>query len=361
MGKLYILGDLHFGCRKSSPLFLDYLISSLNTFISRLWRNDKVIILGDVFDHRNTVDFTVLNKAIDLFYLMSEKCNSIDIIAGNHDLYYKNCDANVNYRFLSYISDNINIVHDIQTVQYDGIDILLCSWIDTVEKKTEFLDKIKGHEIICGHFDCGDLYNVKHDEITYLKSSEVKDKLVFSGHYHQNKKIDNIQFVGSFISSTFSDVDSKKGYYELDASKISVTNEIDIKFVKNDCPSFEYMSIDNAGEFLVSMMNLNMETKELLRKKIEGNYIRIFLNEYDTNNVGVCKLIKSYNPKDLSVVYKRPEIEIKESNFEGFHKKDGDFKEVLHHYIKENIDENVNPDKILNIVDHYHRKFSETI
>lgn len=358
MGKLYILGDLHFGARKSSKVFIKYLEDCLYNTIDKLTKEDKVIILGDIFENRNSVDFEILNSAIAIFKLMSEKCQSIDVIVGNHDLYYKYTkQENTNCKFLD-IFDNVDVIYDSKVIDWEGLKIYGCSWIDDVTRKNKVIKECKKVKpnIVCGHFDCSNLHGTIHDESTYVSDKDfTKNTLVFSGHYHQNKLHGNIQFVGSFIATTFSDVGSKKGYYVL-----SNEDKIDIKFVENNCPKFEYLKIDNPVDFVEKMSNVDTKTKNLLRKQIKGNYIRIFLNEYDPNNQMVHNIIKSYEPRDTSISFNRHQVDISESQFTGFSSKDVEFHEVLKHYIKETTKEQqVETDKILGIIDHYHKKYSE--
>ena len=96
-----ILGDIHFGVRRNSALFHTILMESLDWFLKSVKKTDSIVILGDIFDSRSSVDFKVLNDAIVFFNNLSSKCKDVHILVGNHDLYYKENDIyNVNCRFL---------------------------------------------------------------------------------------------------------------------------------------------------------------------------------------------------------------------------------------------------------------------
>ena len=356
MGKLYLVGDIHFGARKSSPVFLKYLTDCLDDMIKKLTKLDRVVILGDIFEHRNSVDFTVLNTAISYFEKLSNSCNYVDILVGNHDLYYKQCEyENINCRFLEMFK-NVRLFHGVETSSWDAYDILYCGWIDNPEKKHKLIKSIKKQDIILGHFDCNEVYGGENLKPTYIGSSEIEGPLIFSGHYHQRRKIGNINYVGSFISTTFSDINNKKGYYVLETKN----DKLDVKFVKNNCPNFTYFEIENQTNFIETMENIAPEDEKILKNSINGNYIKIFLNEYDKNNVAIYNIIKKYEPKDITVSYNRQVKENTETKFEGFDIKDIEFHKILIKYIKEKVDENIiNPDNIVNKITHYHQKFNE--
>ena len=164
-----ILGDIHFGVRRNSAMFHSILMESFDWFLKDLKKTDSVVILGDIFDSRSSVDFQILNDAMEVFGKLSKKCKEIFILVGNHDLYYKeNSLDNVNCRFLQ--SKKIKIVHDIGMVKIQDKHCLFIPWVDNMESKEKALVHLQtAHDIVFGHMDSVGLYGAK-----------VQDDLMFS-------------------------------------------------------------------------------------------------------------------------------------------------------------------------------------
>ena len=100
---IIVIGDLHFGIRRNNKIFHKILLKELDWVLSKITRKDSVIILGDIFDSRSSVDFQILNDAWDFFITLSRTCKEVFIVAGNHDLYYReNRSEYVNCRFLRF-------------------------------------------------------------------------------------------------------------------------------------------------------------------------------------------------------------------------------------------------------------------
>ena len=71
--RAWLLSDLHFGIKNNNKDFLNTQLDYFNNFFIPLIKKDKqlddvLIILGDIFDSRQTINIFVLNKLIFLHY-----------------------------------------------------------------------------------------------------------------------------------------------------------------------------------------------------------------------------------------------------------------------------------------------------
>ena len=92
--KIAILNDTHCGIRNSSEIFMDYQEKFYrDVFFPYLEQHGikKILHLGDYYDNRKFINFKALehNRKIFLEKLRELQIH-MDIIPGNHDVYYKN-------------------------------------------------------------------------------------------------------------------------------------------------------------------------------------------------------------------------------------------------------------------------------
>ena len=92
--KVAILNDTHAGCRNSSDIFIKYQERFYNeVFFPYMEEHDikQILHLGDYYDHRKYVNFKALNSNRKVFLdRIRELGIHMDIIPGNHDVFYKN-------------------------------------------------------------------------------------------------------------------------------------------------------------------------------------------------------------------------------------------------------------------------------
>src|SRR6056300_179384 len=91
--KIAILNDTHCGIRNSSDIFVKHQRDFYEQiFFPYLNKNGikNILHLGDYYDHRKYVNFKALadNREVFLERLRAEGI-TMDIIPGNHDVYYK--------------------------------------------------------------------------------------------------------------------------------------------------------------------------------------------------------------------------------------------------------------------------------
>jgi len=353
---ILVLGDQHFGMRRNNLMFHKIMLKECEWFLEKVTKEDSVVILGDIFDSRSSVDFKILNDAIDFYTNLISKCKNVYMLVGNHDLYYKeNMKENVNFRFLEKIR-KIKLIQKLSEVKIEDKKCLFVPWVDSKKSRDKAISKLKNkYDVVFGHFDTCGIYggNVEIDTAFDTKIFDNQD-IVLSGHFHKRVDKEKVKYVGSFINQTFNDVGETKGYH--------IIKEDGVEFIKNNSPLFEYITIDNTKQFIEDFE----ENKEKYVSKYKGNIIKIFLNEYNKDNSEIIEMIKSIKPLDMSVSFNKTKIELEEedSDFNGFDGKTN-IVNVINEYIDEIEDkidsDNVSIEKIKSIINTKYVVYNNTM
>ena len=92
--KIAVINDTHCGVKNGSDVFLD----NAEDFYSKVFfpyleehKIDTILHLGDYYDHRRFCNFKALERNRHMFLdVIRAKGITMDIIPGNHDVYFKN-------------------------------------------------------------------------------------------------------------------------------------------------------------------------------------------------------------------------------------------------------------------------------
>lgn len=229
--KIAILNDTHAGVRNSSEIFLDYQEKFyLETFFPYLEENEitHIIHLGDYYDNRKFINFRALNRNREMFLDQLRKRGiTMDIIAGNHDTYYKNTnDLNALKELLGHYMNEVHIVHEAQVIDYGGVEVALVPWIcsENEQSTIEFIKNCKA-DIVGGHFDI-----IGYEMIKGIKCEHGLDRKIFnrfemvmSGHFHTRSNQDNIHYLGSQMEFYWNDAHDNKYFHVLDTDTRELT------------------------------------------------------------------------------------------------------------------------------------------
>ena len=109
--KIGCFTDLHVGVSSDNKIRLNETMKCVHWIIEKFKNEnvDYVIFLGDLFNSRYSVNVNTLNIGIEIVSLLSENFEYLFLIAGNHDVYYKNTNEVNSVSFLEKISANENI------------------------------------------------------------------------------------------------------------------------------------------------------------------------------------------------------------------------------------------------------------
>ena len=189
---IFIISDLHFGVRANSLEWLNNHLSFFyNFYIPYLKKtkidNDILCILGDFFDNRQSLDITVLNKAIELVNELA-KLIPIIFITGNHD-----------YSFTKTVG--ISVGEDLaaarEDMEYLGDDI------GSVYFEIPGTDK--QCKVTLMHPGGGSAYALSYRPQKIVEQLEggTKPHLLAIGHFHKAEFIPNYRNIAILQTGTF--------------------------------------------------------------------------------------------------------------------------------------------------------------
>ena len=254
--KVAILNDTHCGVRNSSDIFLNYQ----ERFYSEIFfpylkeHNIKNILhLGDYYEHRKFVNFKAFNQNRKVFLEpLRDNGITMDIIPGNHDVFYKNTNELCSLKeLLGYFTTNVNIIMKPTVLDYDGLGVAVVPWINNANYKeyTDFIANCKA-PMLGAHLELlgFDMYKGMPNPHGMTADLFKRFEMVMSGHFHTKSNKGNVHYLGSQMEFTWSDVDDPKFFHILDTETREITpirNPITMfeKIVYND-EKIDYNSID---------------------------------------------------------------------------------------------------------------------
>jgi predicted phosphodiesterase len=222
--KVAILNDTHCGVRNSSDIFLKYQERFyIEIFFPYLKEHNitNILHLGDYYEHRKFVNFKALNANRKHFLEpMRDMGITMDIIPGNHDVFYKNTNELCSLKeLLGYFTSNVNIIMEPKVIDYDGLGVAVIPWINNANYQ-EYVDfamsckapilgahlELKGFDLMAGmpnpHGMSADIFS--------------RFETVVSGHFHTRSSQGNVTYLGSQMEFTWADVDDPKYFHVLD-------------------------------------------------------------------------------------------------------------------------------------------------
>lgn len=268
--RIWFLTDIHFGLHSFSMEWLDITTDYFESFFIPLLEEKKrdddiLVILGDVFDNRQSVNIKVLYNAKRVFNKLA-KLIDIHIIVGNHDIYMKNSNDISSIDVLEDIP-NIHIWKEPEVVSYNNRRVLLMPWRKDPNTEAECVNSNEADYLFC-HTDVrGMRYNraSKVDHGNYIAVYK-KFKKVFSGHIHYRQHVDNIIMLGSPFEMTRSDAYNTKAVYLWDLEDENCSN-LEI-FKNNYSPKHLKLQFEDIKDYKI----------EDIRKMIENNFVDIYVN-----------------------------------------------------------------------------------
>ena len=339
--RIAILNDTHAGVRGDMQAMSEYQGRFYNeVFFPYLDKHDikHIIHLGDYFDRRKYVNFSSL-KANKQHFIepMLERGITMDLILGNHDVYYKSTNT-VNSPELLLFEDGVNIIQEPMVKEYDGFNIALVPWInnENYADSVDFL--LSANASVCmGHFEIEGALMMpgavcSHGlDISYLKRF---DK-VYSGHFHSKSEVKNCRYLGSQMQFTWSDYGDEKYFHIFD------TETTEISPIHNPLTMFEKVFYDDTKETFESISNQDFS-------KYTDKFVKVIVVNKDNPywfDAMVDKLHKA-NPLHMSVVDDHKHMDLlSDEEMEGVE----DTLTILHKYV-DNLDVQGDKNQLSNLV-----------
>ena len=297
--KLAILNDTHAGVRNSSDIFINYQEAFYTeVFFPYLLENDikHIVHLGDYYEHRRFINFKALNaNRVHFLDKLREYGITMDIIPGNHDVYYKNTNRlNALKELLGHYMNEVSILEDPVVMDYDGLKMGMIPWINQENEKqcNEFLKNCKA-DIIGGHFELMGFDMLRGVPCTHGMTTEnlKRFELVLSGHYHCKSNQGNIHYLGSQMEFFWNDAGDDKFFHILD------TDTRELLPVRNPITLYEKIYYDDEvtdySEYEVSHLDAKF-VKVVVKNKTEPFTFDRFLDRIQSRSIHDLKIQEDF-------------------------------------------------------------------
>lgn len=297
-----VIGDVHFGIKTNSLIWLESQIKFFNDQIFPTIENknvDRIIFLGDLYDIRYSINQQIGIELKKLFREMLDKYKDKQFIllAGNHD-YYSPLEEFVNYNCYELIfgeeflkcHPNLRIVSNDPWLDKDGSLFLPWYWTENTDHFDEILYQYNFSSEVSSVYCHADLSLWPGARIGSLKGCPV-----YSGHIHSVifDEIGNLYNLGAALALTFNDVNQKRYLYIIEDHKIVDKIENVTTFQFKRIFNEEIFDVDDNFfknsyiQICVSSTNINkakyIEQIKNLKYTYYDSNIRVHVIDDDTN------------------------------------------------------------------------------
>ena len=303
--KVAVITDTHWGARNDNAAFLEYFKRFYDdVFFPTLEERGikHVLHLGDLTDRRKYINYVTAKSLEENFMQpLYDRGIRLDVIAGNHDTYYKNTNEVNSLRQLygSSSFDNVNIhwkdCHDVKFA--DGCHILMVPWI-CADNQNDIMNQLNDTkaQIIMGHFEITGYEMMKGQLCDHGLDKNVFKKFddVYSGHFHHPSNHSNITYLGAPYEMNWSDFEGKRGFHIFD------TETREMEFVANPYRMFHKisyddvnMSIEDVAELDVSSLT-NTYIKVIVKNKGNPYIFDLFLDRLQQSGAADIKVVEDH-------------------------------------------------------------------
>ena len=246
--KVAVITDTHYGVRNDNVIFYDYQKKFNEKFFQTIDEENITTIIhaGDLFDRRKYINFITMKRCYDDFLKpILDRGLDFHIIAGNHDVYFKNTNYVCSLNELLREYENFHIYYDKpETITLDGLDILMIPWIsdENLERSYIAMKETKA-QVAFAHMELNGFESYKNHVYEGVERFDVKilEKfdILASGHFHHQSRKDNIYYLGAAYEFRWNDWNDVRGYHVFD------TENRDFTFYKNPYTMFEVISYND--------------------------------------------------------------------------------------------------------------------
>jgi len=295
MSKLAILNDSHWGVRNGSDVFMNHMDKFFNEVFFPYCKKHgikRILHLGDFFDHRRFINIKVLNRVYtDFIMKLTDNDMTMDIICGNHDVYYKNTNNINSLEEILNGYDRIKIHMTPKDLEVGNLTIGLIPWItaSNYDDCMEFIQNSRS-DILGAHLELNGFKMMKGGGVASHGMDPAifsRFEMVLSGHFHTKSERDNIHYLGTQYELTWSDAGDPKYFHILDTETRELTP------IRNNNHLFQRIRYDD--------IKLPVPPD---REKIENSYVKVVvINKKDLYGFDkFIDYIQSSNPIDIKIV-----------------------------------------------------------
>lgn len=325
---IIMLSDIHFGVRNNSiewsENISDYFYNFFIPFIEKNSNeNTSIIITGDVFDSRQSIDIRILSMSLDIIkaILNANKNIRIYIVEGNHDSYKKKENDITSLSIFKSIERVFVIQEPTLEELNDGTKLLFLPWQGDIKQQNNVINNIDANFIFMHNDITSAYYDNGRPIINGVNISTIKNKKIYSGHIHRRYDGKKYTYIGTPYQLRRSDIGNEKGIYSLIKNK----NKWQEKFILNDySPKFLKVYIED-------IINKNLSEIENI---FRNNYVDIIINKK------ICKYLNQQKVLDVLSIFKYKKInfeiknEINLNTFNDSNNNNETFEDIINNKIK---------------------------
>lgn len=275
--KAAVITDHHIGLKNNSIMHNEDCLEFIKWFVdtAKHANCDTVIIAGDWHNHRASINILSLSYSLRCLELLNDNFNQVFMIAGNHDLFYRDRRDISSVEWAKHLP-NITIINDIISID----NVSFCPWLVGNEHKK--LKKLNSRYVF-GHFELPDFYMNSLVKMPQHGDHSIEDLTnvgeVFSGHFHKRQSKNNITYIGNTFPHNYADAwDDERGMMILEWG----SNPVFLSWP--DQPTFRTLALSK----LIDDAAIILKPKQHLRVSLdidisfeEASFVKeTFINDY---------------------------------------------------------------------------------
>lgn len=276
--KIALLSDSHWGARGDNIDLRNSMINFHNDIFFPTIKEkncEHIIHLGDLVDRRKYINIrtlSLLNK-----HFLDRIDIPMDIIAGNHDTYYKNTNAvNSLDEIVGDTNPNIQVHTSPAEIEVGNTKFLLLPWINEEnEELTAQMIADSQSPFVAGHLELAGFQMIRGMLCSHGQDYKIFKKFshVFTGHFHIKSTRGNINYLGSPYAMNWSEAEDVHGFHIFDTETYELEHIInpDSMFVK----LFFDKSTDHTTIPDVAKKWVKLIVKEKPDEYVFDNYVKL--------------------------------------------------------------------------------------
>jgi len=228
MSKVAALADIHLGIGNRQK----DIIWALNTVKKYCHKHDieNIIILGDLFHDRQSLDIDILCAAYDFFKSTRDLGQTWAAFPGNHDMFLKH---SWDISSIKPLGEVLTIIDTVKIIMIDDTRFWVLPFVYSEQSYLKILKKIEEQhqpgDILLTHTGvCTAKLNVCFllQQWNIIDLANSKFQRIYAGHFHLKQQVgNNLWYPGSIIPFKFDEGDSPHGFYIYD----TITREHEFK------------------------------------------------------------------------------------------------------------------------------------
>ena len=288
--------DIHFGNKNNSKQHNRDCAKFVDWFIQQSEDCETCIFLGDWHHHRASVNVSTLNHSVENVGKLSRAFESVYMIMGNHDLYYRE-KRDLNSLPYAGLFENVTLVEDALIQD----EVALIPWLVGDEWKN--LSKTKCRYMF-GHFE---LPNFKMNAMVEMPDHGginaehlTGPEYVFTGHFHKRQFKKNVHYLGSPFGHNYADTwDDDRGMMKL------VWGE-EPQYINFDGPRYRTVPLSrliDEPEVILNNKTYCRATLDIAISYEEASFIKeTFSQQFNAREIALIPSKKEEHAQDWKVV-----------------------------------------------------------